>query len=111
MHSYFKDGIADCTPCKKISIETLVKEIKANNTPTIQKIRALDFKDINYDADKRKLKQHLPNITPNCTVSYRDQHHIIEFSGYIYFEVDDLDCAAEYKTQLINKYKDCKSSA
>ena len=33
MFSYFPNGIRDCKPSKKISIESLVKEIKNNDTP------------------------------------------------------------------------------
>ena len=106
MLSYFKKGIKDCHPCRKISIETLVKEIKNNDTPTIRAIRNLDFNDINYDTDKKKLKRHLPNITPTCTVSYRNDDSIIEFSGYMYFDIDHIGNAADYKAELIEKYKD-----
>ena len=106
MFSYFEKGIKDCNPCKKISIEALVKEIKTNNSTAIQELRKLDRRDKDYDAKKRKLKQTLPNITPNCTVSHRSLKNIIEFSGYMYFDIDDKENAAEYKTRLIEKYKE-----
>ncbi len=106
MFSYFPNGIRDCKPSKKISIESLVKEIKNNNTPAIRAIRTLDFNDATYQAKKKKLKEHLSNITPNCTVTYRDDEHITEFSGYMYFDIDHLDNAIVYKAHLIDKYKD-----
>ncbi|GAA4465461.1 hypothetical protein GCM10023093_17670 [Nemorincola caseinilytica] len=106
MFSYFKSGIKDRIPSKKISIEALVKEIKANNNPTIQSIRGLDVNHVDYEATKKKLKEHLPYITPNCTVSKRNDESIIEFSGYMYFDIDDVENASEYKAQLIEQYKD-----
>jgi len=106
MFSYFEKGITDCKPYKKISIEALVKEIKTNNSTAIQELRKLDRKDKDYDAKKRKLKQTLPNITPNCTVSRRSLKNIIEFSGYVYFDIDDKENAGDYKAELIEKYKD-----
>lgn len=84
----------------------MVKEIKTNNSQTIQSIRKLDLSDADYDKKKRKFKRGLPYITPNCTVSKRNEDSIIEFSGYMYFDVDDIENAIDRKVQLIEKYKD-----
>jgi hypothetical protein len=105
MFSLFNKGIADCNPARKISIEALVKLIKTNDTPTIQSIRALDQNAPGYDVAKKKLKQKLAYITPNCTVSYRDDDHITEFSGYMYFDIDHIEDPTEYKDKLIQDYK------
>lgn len=106
MFSYFKDGVKNTTPNKTISIEALVKEIKTNNNPTIQDIRNLNVNAADYHKRKKKLKSSLPNITVNSIVSYRSDDHIIAFNGYMYFDIDNVDDAAIYKSQLIKQYKD-----
>ena len=106
MFSYFEKGISDCTPTKKISIERLVKLIKANDTQAIRAIRALDTTHPNYVQNKRELKRHLSNFTPCCTVSYRNDESIKEFSGYMYFDVDREGDAVNLKNQIIEKYGD-----
>lgn len=104
MFSYFKNGIKDCQPSNNITIEALVKEIRNNNHSTIQQIRSLDKEDIGYEKKKKSLKQQLPYITPNCTVSYRNDEHIIQFSSYMYFDIDHVSDALSYKKELLDKY-------
>jgi len=106
MFSYFNEGISDCVPSKKISIEKLIKEIRQNNNPNIQAIRALDPTDEKYDARKRQFKVSLPNITPCCTVSYRNDKSIVEFNGYMYFDIDKLEDAENLKNELVAKYRE-----
>ncbi|PQJ09589.1 hypothetical protein CJD36_016755 [Flavipsychrobacter stenotrophus] len=106
MYSYFEKGIRDCNPNRKISIERLVKLIKVNDTPAIKAIRALDATHPKYTANKVKLKRFLPNITPCCTVTYRDDASIKEFSGYMYFDIDKEGDALNLKSKIIEKYRD-----
>jgi len=106
MISYFTGGINNCTPDKKISIERLVKEIRTNKAPVIDTIRALDPTAKDYQKQKRQLKTKLSYVTPNCTVSYRSDENIIEFSGYLYFDIDGCHDAADEKLKLIEKYAD-----
>ncbi len=109
MFSYFNGGIKNCTPNKKITIERLVKEIKANNTTTIQAIRSLDHTTKEYKKKKTELKAKLSYITPNCTVSYRNDENIREFSGYIYFDIDNCEDVQQDKRKLIEKYTEVLS--
>ncbi len=106
MFSYFKDGIKSCVPNGKLTIERLVKFIRVNNAPTINAIRSLDHNAHDYKKAKSALKGMLSYITPNCTVSYRSDDSIREFSGYMYFDIDNCDDAIFEKADLINNYKD-----
>jgi hypothetical protein len=106
MFSYFTKGTKNCTPDKKISIEALVKEIRKDNKPIIQQIRTLDINDLEYNLKKKALKNNLPYITPCCMVSYRNDDSIKEFSGYMYFDIDNIDDAVSHKMKLIEEYKE-----
>jgi hypothetical protein len=67
------DISAFCIPIEKSRLPAKYSVSGRNkDNPIIQKIRNLDPNDIDYEIKKKKLKQRLPNITPNCTVSYRD---------------------------------------
>lgn len=112
MFSYFENGILNVREFKNISIEKLIRLVKEYN-PAIERIRSLDINDVDYDNKKRKLKSKLSYITPNCTVTYRDDKNIDKFSGYTYFDIDNkgkiFNSREEvllYKTELIEKYKD-----
>ena len=112
MFSYFEDGISNTKKCKNISVEKLIRLIKEHN-PAIEQIRSLDLNDANYKSKKDKLKSKLSYITPNCTVTYRDDNHIDKFSGYTYFDIDNDEKKFDsrekvllYKNELIEKYKD-----
>ena len=111
MFSYFEGGISNAKKFNNISIEKLLSLIGKCN-PTIEKIRELDLSDPDYKCKKDKLKSKLAYITPNCTVTYRDDSHIDKFSGYTYFDIDNKDkifkCRQDvlnYKNDLIEKYK------
>ena len=112
MFSYFEDGILNTRKYKNISIEKLLRLIKEYN-PAIAEIRQLDLNDPKYKSKKDKLKSKLSYITPNCTVTYRDDKHVDKFSGYTYFDIDNdkriFNSREEvllYKNELIEKYKD-----
>ncbi len=108
MFSYFHGKVNETTPSKKISIEALVKEIKKDN-PKIQEIRNLDSSSPDYTKTKDRLKRKLSYITPHCIVSQRNDDDIIDFTGYLYFDIDRLENAIEYKAELIDQYKDAIS--
>lgn len=104
MFSYFTGGISNCTPEKKITIERLVKLIKENNNQTIRQIRTLDNATADYRERKNALKKTLPYITPNCTVTSRNDKSIKEFSGYMYFDIDNCNDAQAEKKKLVDLY-------
>ncbi len=114
MFSLFKGGIAKVRPSATISIEKLLKLIKTRNI-AVEEIRKLDPVKLGkdeYDKQKDALKVKLDNITPTCTVSYRDKKHIVNFSGYMYLDVDfdpqiySQEQTREKKKEIIEKYKD-----
>jgi hypothetical protein len=109
MFSYFKDGIKDTSPLKIIDLPELVKIIRNNpHLNEIEVIRELKKCGDNY---YKKLKEKLPNITPNCIVKERnlkgDQFDInfISPSGYLYIDIDKVPNVLEYKQYLIKKYE------
>ena len=114
MFSLFKGGIANVWPSATISIEKLLKLIKARNIAIeeIRKLVPVKLGNTAYDKQKDALKVKLDNITPNCTVTRRDQEHIVNFSGYMYFDLDldpqiySQEQTREKKMEIIEKYKD-----
>ena len=112
MFSYFKGGISNTRNFKNISIEKLIRLIKEHN-PAIEQIRSLDLNDPKYKSKKDNLKAKLSYITPNCTVTYRDDANIDKFSGYTYFDIDNekkifqnREDVVKYKNELIEKYNE-----
>lgn len=120
MFSYFYEGITSTTPSKTIDLPHLIKIIKNNpEKPVIDWIRILRKQG---NEEYKKLKEGLPNITPNCMVRYRAlknekfQLNFIAASGYIYFDTDDIEDVDTYKDYFIKKYGHlvsmvCKSSS
>jgi len=108
MFSYFKDGIKDTSPLKIIDLPDLVKIIR--NNPLLSQIEAIRELKKRGDNYYKKLKEKLPNITPNCIVKERnlkgDQFEInfISPSGYLYIDIDKVPNLQEYKQYLIEKY-------
>lgn len=109
MFSYFEKGIKDTTPLKIIDLPELVNIIRSNpRSGQIETIRELKKRGDNY---YKKLKEALPNITPNCLVNERNLKdesfdvNLIGFSGYLYFDVDNVPNLQEYKEALIGKLR------
>lgn len=108
MFIYFKDGIKDTSPLKIIDLPKLVKIIRNNpHLNKIEEIRELKKCGDNY---YKKLKEKLPNITPNCIVKERNLKgdkfdiNFISPSGYLYIDIDRVPNLQEYKQYLIEKY-------
>ena len=120
MFSYFQKGITGTTPTKIIDLPQLIKQIKNNpEKPLLDWIRVLRKQG---NDEYNKLKEGLPNITPNCMVRYRAlkdekfQLNFIASSGYIYFDIDDIKDVDSYKEYFIKRYGHlvtmvCKSSS
>jgi len=107
MFSYFEDGITDTICNRFVDLPELVKKIKNNpNADLIEEIRTLRRTG---DELYKKLKEQLPNITPNCLVNRRSldednfRTNFIRSSGYIYFDIDTIN-PDEYKDYFIRKY-------
>lgn len=109
MFSYFEKGIKDTTPLKIIDLPELVNIIRSNSrSGQIETIRELKKRGDNY---YKKLKEALPNITPNCLVNERNLKdesfdvNLIGLSGYLYFDIDNVPNLQEYKEALIAKLR------
>lgn len=118
MFSYFEKGINQTEISKSIDILTLHQLIIDNPLKyKINRLREIYSKDRDlYKIEKRKL----PNITPNCILNKRslkgDEFNLNfrESSGYIYFDIDNLEDVDSFKSEFIVKYRDkvslvCKS--
>lgn len=120
MFSYFQKGIKDTNPVKSIDISQLIKIIKDN--PEKSKIDWIRVLRKQGNQEYKKLKDELPNITPNCMVKYRALKeekfdlNFITSSSYIYFDIDGVEDIDSSKKEFIEKYGHqvtmvCKSSS
>ena len=98
-----------------ISIQALVKLIKNHpQKDLITKIRAL--RAVNDDSYK-DLKKNLIAFTPNCVVNSArkfttEQEFKNNFklgSGYMYFDIDDVEEVYSFKAEFIERYADLVS--
>ncbi len=106
MLSLFNDGLKQNKPSKSVTFDELVDLIKFNkNKDIIQQIRYLKS---NGDVSHKKIKESMPNVTPNCLVSHKKlsddvfENNFKSFSGYIYFDFDTS--IPNYKEYFISKY-------
>lgn len=113
MFSYFQKGITDIIPSKTIDLSSLVKIIK--NNPKVADINLLIREKkahtvIDGKEHYKTLKAKLPYITPNCIVKRRDlknwTENFIDFSQYIYFDIDLNTCPFVAKAKFLEKHKD-----
>jgi len=107
--SYFQYGITDTKPKKILDLPGLARMIK--NHPQAEFINKIRSLRANSDKSYKILKTKLPNITPNCIIKERNlktddqfNNNFIQFSGYIYFDLDGLSDINEYKHYFIEKY-------
>ena len=108
MFSLFKNGITDTKLLKHIDFSQLVKIIKYNQLkPKINRIRSLAKEG---NDDYKQLKRSLSYITPNCMVRERIlsgdkfKENFVYGSGYLYFDIDNVDNVDVYKQYLISTY-------
>ena len=105
-YSYFENGIKDVNPKKNIDFPQLIKLIR--NNPKQSLIEEIRMLRLNGDDYYKKLKDTLPNITPNCIVGYRSlkgnniDTNLKMFSQYLYFDIDEP--GVDYKNYIIKKY-------
>ncbi len=108
MFSLIKNGIKNINPDKTIDFNELINLIKDNpQKALIEEIRLLKLQQ---NPEYRKLKQKLTYITPNCIVNKRKltdnvfQTNFIDFSGYVYFDIDVNTNAVEFKRYFVERY-------
>jgi len=110
MFSIFKKGIKNVYPEKQpIILSDLAKLIR--NNPASEKINQIRQMRESGDQAYKNMKRTLEYITPNCVVKKRNlkdnsefDSNFINFSGYIYFDLDITD-AVQYKQEFIRKFK------
>jgi len=112
--SFFrKGGINNTTPTEHGSIEKYIEIVRNNpERELVQEIRELRLAG---NEQYKILKQSASYCTPSCFIKERDlsdtnfDQNFIEFSGFIYFDIDlkfenQLNDAKAYKQYFINTY-------
>jgi len=85
--SYFKRPIANIRPFAKITLPRIFKAIKGDYLKAVtEKLMAIKDKD-----QARKFKaQSFPYVTFSGTFSKRNNNNLIQHSGYLCFDLDNL---------------------
>ena len=98
--SFYKGPISNCIPYKSVTINDIYRGL----TSDYYKLKTEQLRSLNNKEEQYKLKKTLDFVSFGGVFGYRKKEGIINYSGYVTIDIDDIvpDQIVKIKELLIN---------